>query len=343
MRKRIAALLALLMAACAQPPVQEEVTIELQKGGMAVVTSQTTFELKPKNDAERLRIETARADALSGNDDWSVRFARLTPESDRVTYERARGELERVTHSARIRDTDVERLFSDTSITLQLAQGDDYRELQIYPGSSGRATREQQRHFAEELQAWSGEIARYFKALDHMYDYLQGRPERARYLFGALFDEKNPDETPVVVTEEEQPYVDAVSEAMDAIGARMDNQQERALSFAEEADLIYNAFPARLTIIVPGDIVARDGFTQTKDANSVTVEPVDLFAAIAALEGRWVTPDPLAVALRDENATAEQMAKLPRRSDAVVSAKDVATALEEQLSRSKTYRVRWRG
>lgn len=343
MRTRLTLLMLVLLAACG-PPVQDEVTIEFEaEGSLATVTAQTTFELKPKNDAERERVDSGRRDAMSGSDEWSVRFARLTADSDKVMYERTRGQLERVTHSARMPAAEVERLFADTSVALQVVDGSDFRELHIYPGTSSRATREQQRHFETELQAWSVDVARYFTALHHFYEYLDDHPERARYLFAAEIEEKGPDGAPPAVLDEERPLVEAVGEAMTAIASRMDEQEDRALTFGEEADLIYNPFPARLTIVVPGEILASEGFAPSKEARKVTVDPVDLFASIAALEGRWVTPDPLAAALREENLTAAQLANLPRRSSAVVSATEVATAIREQLARPKAYRLRWRG
>ncbi|MEA2489641.1 MAG: hypothetical protein QOH21_1433 [Acidobacteriota bacterium] len=343
MRKRLT-LIALVVVACSRPPVQDEVTIELAaEGGKATVTSQTTYELTPKNDAERERIDSARQAAISGSDEWSVRFARLTPDSEKVTFERTRGQLERVTHSARMPAAEVERLFSDTSISLQFVDGNDVRELRIYPGTSARATREQHRHFEEQLQSWSVEVAHYFTALHHFYDYLDEHPERARYVFAALLEEKGSDGAPPAMLDEERPLVEAVSDAMTTIAGRMDEQEERALTFSEEADLIYNPFPAQLTIVVPGEILAREGFAESKTAKTVTVEPVDLLTAIAGLEGRWVTPDPLAAALREETLTAAQMVEMPRESAASVSATEVAAAIREQLARPKSYLLRWRG
>lgn len=340
MRKRIALAALLVAAACARSPVEDEVTIAFsEKRESATVTAQTTFQLSPRSEAERSRIDSARMTAIAGTDDWTVRLSRMAPESDRVTFERTRGQLERVTRSAVVPATEIERLFADASIGAQYVAADGYRELHFYPGSSGRATREQQRHFDEALNVWTGDVARYFTALHHVYSYLDAQPQRARFVFAALLSEKGADGAPPAVLEDEQPLIEAVVEAMDRIASRMDEDEQRGHSFAEEADLIYNPFPARVVVQVPGEIVAREGFTTAE--GGVAIEPVELFASIASLEGRWVRPDPLAALLQNDKLTAEDLARLPRESQPVVSASEVAKAIREQLARPRTYRVRW--
>ncbi|HEY0140049.1 MAG TPA: hypothetical protein VGF48_04080 [Thermoanaerobaculia bacterium] len=340
MRKPIAIALLLVAAACARPPVEDEVAIVFSnERETATVTARTTFQLQPRNDAERSRIDAARTAALAGTDGWTVRLSRLSPESDRITFERSRGQLERVIRTAVVPASEIERLFADASIGVQLVSGDGYRELHFYPAASGRASREQQRHFNDALDLWSRDVARYFTALHHVYAYLNDQPQRARYVFASLLGEKGSDGAPPAVLEEEQPLVDAVTDAMDRIGTRMDENEQRAHSFAEEADLIYNPFPARVTVQVPGEVIAREGFTTTD--NGVAVEPVELFESIASLEGKWVRPDPLAALLRDDKLKAEDLARLPRESEPMVSATEVAEAIREQLARPRTYRIRW--
>ncbi len=341
MRKLAAALL-LVAAGCAKFPVSDEVKIEFRSDTKSVlVTADTTFELKPSNDETRARIENARSAAQSGTDPWSLRFSRLTPELERVTWQKDHGVLERVTHFASIPDDDLQRLFADTNVTVDVISGDGWRELRFYPGTSSRATREQQRRFASQLTTWSGAVTRYFTAIDHLYTRMNENPGRARYLFAAILHEKREDGSDPVVTEEEQPFVDDVEEAMDDIAKRMDEQEGRASTFAEEADLVFNPFPAHISVSVPGDVLSTEGFgSQTN--GTFLIEPVDLVASIAALEGKWITPDPLAALLREEIPTSEELAKMPRRSRTLVPAGSVAEAIREQLARPKAYAVRWR-
>lgn len=343
MTKRLCCLLLFvtaLMAACARVPVTEELTIEpSDDDDTVVVTAAMKFELHPRTDVARSRMESARAAALSATDPWSIRFSRLSaPEEESVTYQKNRGTLERVTRSARIPADDLQHLLADTNITVDVVRGEGWREIAFYPGAGGRATREQQRELEATLSQWSSSVARYFTAVHHLYSYLREQPGRDRYIFAALVADKL-EETPV--TEEEQPLVEAVIEAMGGIAEQMDAHEGRAATLAEEADLVFNPFPARMIVRVPGDVLSSDGFTKSK-SKDLAIEPVDLFAAIAALEGRWISPDPLAALLRDERPTPEQLAEAPRKSEAVVSSSEIAGAIREQLERPRTYSVRWR-
>jgi hypothetical protein len=218
---------------------------------------------------------------------------------------------------------------------MNVTRGEGFSELAIYPGASSRATREQQRKFEEELDAWSAEVARYFTAVRHLYRYLDENPGRAQYVFAALIAGKDEDAPPV--TEDEQPLLDEVVEAMVAIGNRLERQNAQAQTLTEWADLIFNPFPARVTVKVQGEVLASEGF-----GKDLVIEPVDLLKTVGSLEGRWISPDPLAALLRDEIPTPQQLAAMPRRAAVVSSARDVTTALREQLARPRAYVVRWR-
>ena len=323
MRKLWAALALAFLAACAQPPVTDEVTVEFYDGRDEVlITAETKFDLKSKNP----RVDAARNAALVGTDAWSARFTRLAPELDQVTFERHSGALARVVHAARIPAEDLQRVFSDTAITVSLVYVDGQHELTLYPGTSTRATREQHRHFEDQLGAWSKDVARYFTTIDHLYDYMNANPHRAEPLFAAMFGEKGSE---LLVMEEEVPLLEAVEQAMEKIGARLDATEARAASFAEEADLIYNPFPARMIFRVPRE----------KD---LVIEPIDLFSAIAALEGKWISPDPLAALLKEEVPSPAELAEMERKSSSVVDAGDITRAIREQLVRPRSYVLRWR-
>jgi hypothetical protein len=341
-RTRALVLALLLAAACVRVPVVDSMNIEPSAEEDALtVTVSSAFMLHPRTEQMRERVEAGRAAALSGTDPWSIRFARLsTPQQERLTLEKNRGALERVTRVARIPSDDLQQLFSDTNVTVDVIRGEGWREIRFYPGAGGRATREQQREFESELAVWSQAVARYFTAVHGLYSYADEYPQREVYLFAALLEEKGSDGLVPPVTEEEQPLIDAVRSSMDDIAKRMDVREGSAMALEEQADLIFNPFPARITILAPRDILASEGFKVT--GNEAVIEPVDLFAAIAGLEGRWIAPDPLAALLRDENVTAAQMAGVERESRPVVSSSEITTALREQLVRPKTYSVRWR-
>jgi hypothetical protein len=62
------------------------------------------------------------------------------------------------------------------------------------------------------------------------------------------------------------------------------------------------------------------------------------------LEGRWISPEPLAAQF-EANATArqlgERLARQPRRLAAVVTPSDVARAVTQAMQPAPRYRVRW--
>jgi hypothetical protein len=341
-RRRGLPILLLLLAACTQVPVSDQITIEpSSEDDTLMVTVTSTFLATPKSDRLRERVEAARAAALAGTDPWSVRFERLrTPIEERHTVEKSRGALERVTHAARIPADDLQQLLSDTSITVDVLRAEGWRELRLYPGSTGRATREQQAELERTLAVWSRSVARYFTAIDHLYSYLDAHPQRAQPMFAALLEERQEDGTiPAVFEEEEQPLLDAVTHSMDEIATRMDSEEGQTAVF-ELTDLVFNPFPGRVVIQPPGDVIASEGFTEK--GNEVTIEPVDLFASLEKLEGRWISPDPLAGMLREEKVTSAELARMERKSTAVISASEVTSAIREQLARPRSYVVRWR-
>jgi virulence-associated protein VagC len=328
----------LILAACARAPVTDEVTVEIEKNDWVRVTAQTTFNDADVNTTARLALlEAGRFAAINGNDAWAARFGRVTAEDDEVTFEKHRGTLDRVTRSVRIPSNQLQQVFSDTNITVNILNGPGWRELSFIPGGSIRATREQRRHFEDSLVSWSGAVARYFAAINGLYAYMNANPRRAPALFTALMNEKS-DDALAGVAEEEQPLVDNVTAAMEEIGTRMDETQDGAATFGEEANLIYNAFPARMTIRLPGEVLSIEGF-----GKELVIEPVNLLDAITSLEGKWISPDPLAALLREQPPSGEQLAQRPRQSVTTVQATDIADAIREKLARPRTYVVRWRG
>lgn len=338
MRRALVVLL-LFVFACANPPVQDTVTIQFSDdSNLVTVTAETRFEMKPANDQVRKRVDAAREAAQANVDAWSMRFGRLTPESERVTLQRTKGALERVTRSVTIASDELPRVFSDVAITMNVVRGDGWRELSIYPGTSGRATREQQRQFDEELTACSRDVSRYFAAVRHLYSYLDDHPGRAKYLFAAIIAGKDEDRPPVL--DDEKPLVDAVVDSMLMIAERMDEQNARAETFAESADLIFNPFPARMVVRVPHDPVTTEGFA--KGSKELVIEPVDLLLTIASLEGKWISPDPIAELTAEQAPTADQLAAMPRKAEPVASSSEIAAALREKLARPRAYIVRWR-
>ena len=66
-----------------------------------------------------------------------------------------------------------------------------------------------------------------------------------------------------------------------------------------------------------------------------------LLDAVESLEGKWISPDPLAASLRNDEDTPADYAKMPRRWSEIVTPAEIEQAVIERLKPASVYRVRW--
>ncbi len=255
---------------------------------------------------EAARIEEEREALLAGRDEWSMRFANADPESDRVVLQRTHGQLKAVDHIASISPESLQKFFFDTHLTVTFSRREGWAELTIYPGSSERATRQQRQRVD---------------------------------MFGAIFREEK--DRPPRISEKERPLVDGVRSAIDT----MTSNETDTGTIDRDFDFVFNPFPAELKVVVTGDALAVEGFTKMPE-HAFVAKMATALEAVAMLEGRWITPDPLAAAFAaPENAKSEEiaasLAAQPRHAEPVVTASDVASALMEKMRPAPRYRLRW--
>ncbi len=336
--KRGLVALAFLLLSC-EPAVRRAVTLTFNDAAdLVTIAATTTLGNAKPGTAESAAIDEEREALLAGRDEWSVRFANAEPESDRIVMQRTRGNLQSVEHSATIPCDNLQKFFYDTPLSITMIRGEGWAELTIVAGTSMRATRQQQRRVEQTVQRYSERAAAYFGAIRSMYLYLDEKPQRATDLFAAVF--RDDDKQPPAVSNREQSLVDNVRAAVDSlVSTEQDAADER------DFDLVFNPFPADVKIVLPSEPLLVEGFTRQRDGALLVKLPTAL-EAVAALEGRWISPDPLALALgNDEKQPPEQLAAtiadLPRRAEAVVSASDVAAAMMEKMRPAPRYRVRW--
>lgn len=305
---------------------------------LVTISATTTLGTAKQGTPDAAQIEDEREALLAGRDEWSARFANADPESDRVILQRSRGELQSVEHIASLPPENLQKFFFDTPLTVNFARGEGWAELTIYPGSSLRATRRQRENVEKLLGLYSERAARYFESIRAMYAYLDEKPRRASDMFAAVFrDEKDP---PPRISEEEKSFVDDVRSSID----RLLSDNDATATLDRDFDFVFNPFPADLKVVVTGEITALEGFTRADRILSVKMP--DALEAVAMLEGRWITPDPLAAAFnapKEMSAAelAESIATQKRRAEPVVTASDVAAALMQKMRPAATYRVRW--
>jgi hypothetical protein len=333
---------ALALSACGiRSPITNRLTLDFDKDGKRLtVTVVTEIDTEVQGQAISDRIDAAREALLAGRDDWSNRFAAVDAESERLAFVKKRGVLQRAEHSAVIDRDALQRFFGDLPMTIGLTHGEGGTELAIYANSSTRATREQREHVEKAMQAWCSEAAHYLAAMNALYGYLVERPDRAEAVFTVLFSEHERS-----VNKREQALIESVTNDMDAIFASLRPAEKDALTLDDETDLVYNPFPAEIVVHLPHEIVAVENF-EKRSEDTVAIRRAGLVDAIASLQGRWVSPDPLALAIRADQSdsdipSAAWFASQPRKSSAVVTALDIQNALVEKLRPATTYKVRW--
>ena len=305
---------------------------------LVTISATTSLGNAKPGTQEAAQIDDERQALLAGRDEWSARFANADPESDRIILQRSHGELQSVEHIASLAPENLQKFFFDTPLTVNFARGEGWAELTIYPGSSLRATRRQRENVEKMLALYSERAAHYFESIRAMYAYLDEKPRRATDMFAAVLrDDKDP---PPRISEDETSLVNGVRSSVD----RMLSNNEATATLDRDFDYVFNPFPADLKVVVTGEITALEGFT--KSDRILSVKMPDALEAVSMLEGRWITPDPLAAAFtapKDSSAEdiAASIATQPRRAEPVVTASDVAAALMQKMRPAATYRVRW--
>ena len=336
-RKRIVAVaLVALFLACDTVP-RHTLTLAFNDSGDRVTIESSTTLPSLKEAKDRARVEHLRDELLGGRDEWALRFQHAAPEHDRVVIDRNGGELASVQRSATIDADDLQKFFYDLPITTKVIRGPGWVELAIYPGTSNRATRQDRDDFEKRLNAGAGAARRYINAMRVLYEYLDEHPQRSHDVFDALFREED-DPRLIVATKTEMDLLKAVNEAMGAL-----IEMDWGGDISREADAVSNPFPAKIVVRTPTDPILIEGFT--RDESGLVIEPKRLTEALAALEGRWLSPDPIAIAIRSPKLSAEevvaQLALAKRHAEPVVGLDEVVSGLREQLRPADRYRVRF--
>jgi hypothetical protein len=337
MKRIFAVPIVALFLACDTVP-RHTVTLTFNDSGDRLTIASTTTLPSLKEARDRGRVEHLRDELLAGRDEWALRFANAAPERDRVVFDRTGGELSEVHRSATIDAADLQKFFYDLTITTTVTRGDGWVELAIYPGTSNRATRQDREDFEKRMEKGAGAARRYINAVRVLYEYLDKEPQRANDVFDAVFRDDD-DPRLVVATKTELELVKAVRDGINGI-----LDVDWAGDMSREADVVSNPFAAEIVVRTPTAPILVEGFTRNE--RGLVIQPKTLLEAIAALEGRWIFPDPLAVAVHAPSGTktedlVAQLANAGRRAEPVVGFNEVLAGLAQQLKPADRYRVRF--
>lgn len=355
--QRLPALLlsALLTSACFETPVDESVQLRFLPNGAVVVTSTVTVMDETQaesNPALSRRLNEVRQSLLEGSDAWSRRFAGVQPVTERSSWEKTLGVLRKGSRSAVLAEPkDFTALFGDTSLIVSYETTDGVAELVIAPGPPGAATQRQRQEVERTLDAWTEDVARYLAAGGGLYRYLDEHPGRSRACLGALFADQLSDtdrEKLPILNAAEKESVDKLQAAMQEVWSVLTLPEGEDHTPDELSHLVYDPFPGRLAVRLPGaPLEAPEGFTLGKDG-TLSAEGPGFWQALRALEGRWLSPDPILLYMEhlrrspDEPFNLSALLRQERRAEAAPDATEVRLAIEERLRPAPVYRALWK-
>ena len=349
-RTILIALLCIPLAGCFEEPIREHLHLSLRGDGPVVVT--VVQEVTPSDrldDNPELadRLEESRDTIDHSLDPWSRRFALLEPLAEHVSIERVDGELRRSIHSGVLSSFDeVLRMVEADGLTGSLAVVDGTAALEFFPTGGSRATYTQRQDAERRLSEWSVELAAYFEAVVDLYAHLEERPDRAVPCFAHVFDKhEGPGGTGELEPVEEEMVV-RVKDAMEGVTFALMVPKGEAFSLNELTRLVYDPFPARLTIVVDGEVLGSEGFEA--GAGFFERPPVDVWNALRSLEGRWISPDLVTAAAapvsddRQPDPDILAFASTPRRYFPPPTAAEVESAIVDELVPEEMLRLVWR-
>ncbi len=312
------------------------------------MTIELTVEISPgdqSNDRLAERVDRMRRALAGGGDDWSRRFEHVEASVELGFWEKQEGLLTHFERAARLeRPEDLTRFFSDTGLHVSYAVAAGVAELAIYPSSPARATRRQRRRVERALESWVAAVDAYLRSAAELYGYLEARPDRAAPVFGDLFGdlvEAAAAEELEPLDEHERRRVGDVEEAMEKVWDVLQVESGEEYSLNELSKLVYDPFPSRLTVRPAATAREVEGFT---GADPLAAGGTGLWEALEALEGRWLTPDPLLLIVRhsrsQEAIDVFEVARRARRAEPV-AAGEVRGAVEDALAPAPLYRAVW--
>lgn len=345
-----------LVSGCFDPPVLEELRLDFGADGSVAVSSRVELSAggKESNAAVERRLEELRAQLLAGDDPWAARFAALDAPAERFSWEKRLSELHSVWRSAYIVEpASLGRFFAGTDlhVSYEVDPAQSFAELILSPGAASRATRKQQKLVEEAFGPWSEAIAAYLARLRELYVYLDEHPERVEACFGELFSELLVEEERAALpapNAEEDALLERLGDAMQPVWGILLIESGEDHSLDELSRLVYDPFPARLSLTLPERPSELEGAIIAETDGSFSIPEHGLWQALVALEGQWIAPDPLPTYVRHRGksdgfslaAFLAQTRTTPSESE-LPSAREVRAALEEGLEPDRLYRLRW--
>ncbi|MEJ2582574.1 MAG: hypothetical protein P8127_13210 [Acidobacteriota bacterium] len=220
-----------------------------------------------------------------------------------------------------------------------------YQELSLFATGGSRATYSQRQQAERLLTEWSTDLADYFSSTIELYVHLDRHPDRAEPCLAHVFDKHEDTEATGPLTTIEGKLVVRVKESMERVAEALLVPDGEAYSLNELSRLVYDPFPARLTIAVESAVldsvglIAGEGYYERP--------AVDVWSALIALEGRWVAPDLVTAAAapapddQQPDPDVSLIASLPRQFSGPPTSAEIEMAILSELVPEDVLQLRW--
>lgn len=339
------------LVACWDAPVRQRLELAFSADGTAraeliLELDSTSLWSGEDETAVRARLEREAAELEAGDDPRLFPFDLTGCSRQGGAWEKLDGDLveyRRWTECAEA--AEVLELLAGAPLAADLTVADGVAELSILRLGGGPAARAERDRALAEIDAWSEALERYYAAAWRVAAAARRRPAAAADLWRAAFGGAagEPErELTAIESELARELSDAIDEAVRVL--RPAKGEERTPD--ERVRDVFDPLPARLTIVLPVDALEVEGFVPTGDRHWAAPE-AGLFGAVAALEGRWLEPDPLVARVVHGRTGGEAQIDVaafvpdPRRVERPPAADEIAAALLDRLEDRAPLRLTW--
>jgi len=339
------------LSGCWDAPVRQRLELAFAADGTAraelvVALDSTSLWSGEEGVAVRSRLEREAAELEAGDDPRLLGFDLSGCSRQGGAWESLDGDLVEYRRWMECQEgAEVLDLLAGAPVAADLVVADGMAELSILRLGGGPAARAERDLALAEIDAWSESLERYYAAAWRVAAEARRRPATAADLWRAAFGGAAGDPERELTASEAQvagELSDAIDEAVRVL--RPAKGEERTPD--ERVRDVFDPLPARLTIVLPAEALEAEGFVAAGDRRWAAPE-AGLFGALAALEGRWLDPEPLLARVFHGRAGGDAPLDIspflvePRRVVPPPAAAEIAAALLDRLEERAPLRLAW--
>ena len=283
---------------CFEDPVIERLQLRLSNERIEIRQITTLDRVNySSSSAVGERIDQISRELSEGRSLWHERFKSVAAVEDQERLTRRKGQLEIHELWAHLDPSDpdqaarFEKLFAKSPIQASLTRGPGHREITLVVHPEDRATPGQREALRRARREFTSAVEKYLRSAHAVWSYAAGNPERANAMFAAIFADLGDFDTEELEGDREKALTEALEESMEAVLVIFEEPQKGAYSIQELSRLVYDPFPARLSLQIASPVLEAEGFVAR--GNTLDAPPRSLFDALHSLRDVWLTPDPL--------------------------------------------------